>query len=160
MASFSEPGPSLVFPLNRQRDWSLLLQGKWDVVFPNISSIKCKCSFQKRAAQIHLDILAMLLYILLPELCRQMSSERASGCPHSCRGKVQNVHSGKTICKLGMRFVFWNAAVNNLSLTLVWQTSPFRLIQIKIRNASLELRMEYRLRRHHFYLWHPKTMLK
>lgn len=73
---------------------------------------------------------------------------------------------GKT-CILGRSFVnlAWGLFSKMLLWTIchwhqVWQTSPFRLIQIKIRNASLELGMKYRLQRHHFYLWHPKTTLK
>lgn len=76
-----EPGPSLVLPLHWQRDWALLLQGKWDVVFHEISSIKSKCSFQKKATQIHTDIPAVLLYISPPEFCMEMSSECGSDCP-------------------------------------------------------------------------------
>lgn len=76
-----EPGPSLALPLHWQRHWALLLRGKWDVVFHNISSIKTKCSFQKKATQIRTDMPAPLLYISPPQFCEEMSSERGSDCP-------------------------------------------------------------------------------
>lgn len=72
--------------------------------------------------------------------------------------------AGCKMCILGRSFVnlAWGLFSRKLLWTIchwlqVWQTSPFRLIQIKIRNASLELRMKYRLWRHHCYLWRPKT---
>lgn len=161
MASFSEPGPSLVFPVWTDKGTGHFYyegNGMWS--FGIFQALKANRASRSQS----------LKPILTSQLHYWTSASLSSAGKHlqSMQAAVRVAAEARCkTCILGRSFVnlAWGLFSKMLLWTIcqwlqAWQTSPFRLIQIKIRNASLELRMKYRLPRHHFNFWHPKTLLK
>lgn len=121
--------------LSWQRNWSLLLQGKLDVVFLNALSKKCKIQFpEQRHSRAYRQPSWLYSHTssfwALGEPLLRCTSE-VSCCPYSCRDKHETGILGRSVLHLAQGL--FSEMLMICQGFEAWWTSPFRPVWKKIR---------------------------